>query len=255
MNSVSIFEYVWMWLRRIPRSVWIGGALLFVATAALLIWLLMSLVSGAWQAGTSLVESGREKVTELAPEINQLATGITGGGTAAEVLEQVGIAPEQVAQVQTTVEQLRQTIPESAGMLQRELEGVIPPELVAQTREIAEQGRSRVQSTAEAWLGTPVPVSDVRGEDPPGVERLPGFVRTEFARDGERLRVVLVGETPFPEVVAHYERTLAAKGYETRVLQAGAEFEMLEFVSSQGTLTLRATREESGGTRIVWTTG
>jgi hypothetical protein len=109
-----------------------------------------------------------------------------------------------------------------------------------------------VGQTLAPLLGRTRPAADVGGEDPPGVERLPGFVRTAFVRDGDTLKVSWAGSAPHAEVVAFYTRQLGAAGYRAQVLQAGTNSEVVSFESPERRLTLSARADGHGGSELDW---
>ena len=108
------------------------------------------------------------------------------------------------------------------------------------------------EQAVSTLLAPPRPTTDVRGEDPAGIERLPGFTRTAFARDGDRLKVSWVGAAPPAQVAAYYMEQLGAAGYQTRVLAANAQAETLEFESPQRKLTLAVRGDGRGGSELDW---
>ena len=241
MNSISAMGNILMWLRRLPRSFWIVSALVLMLVPVLLVWLLFSVFSGTWQAGSSLLGQSRET----------LNTVLTGEMPSTETT--TGLLPSDVQErLQTEVDRVRAAIPASAEELQQKLAGVSLPAAMEDVRQTTEQGRAKVDQVMSSWLAPVRPTTDVGGEDPPGVTRLPGFVRTEFARDGDRLQVSLIGDAPHGEVVAYYKQQLIADGYSARVLKASAQAEKVEFESADRKLTLEARDDGRGGSELNW---
>lgn len=248
MKHIGVMEFVWLRLRRLPRSVWIGGALALLLVPALLIWMLLSLLGGAWQTGSAMLGQGREALQTVLPaEIGKLALDVP------TVDATLGALQDGVQQrVQAETERLRAAIPASAEALQQELAGDALPAATEGLRQFVQQGRASADQALSSLLAPARPSTDVSGEDPPGVARLPGFVRTAFARDGSALRVSWVGAAPHAEVVAYYSQQLRAAGYRVRVVQAAADAQRVEFSSPQGTLTLDARNDGHGGSELVW---
>ncbi|MEO8011483.1 MAG: hypothetical protein ABI650_07560 [Dokdonella sp.] len=247
MNGIGIAQPVFAYLKRVPRWVWICGALALVLIPALLLWLLFALVGGAWQAGSTLIGQGRETLTAALPaEVQQLARDLPAGG-ALQTLQ-----TEAQQRVQAELDRLRASIPASSEALQQGIAGATLPAAAADLRQLTERGRDTADQALASLLGSKRVVADVSGEDPPGIVRLPGFVRTAFARDGDALQVSWSGSAPHAEVVAFYTQQLGASGYRAKVLQAGASSEVVSFESSQRRITLNARDDGRGGSVIDW---
>lgn len=245
MNRVGVMEFVWLRLKRLPKSVWlaIGFALLLIP--ALLLWLVISLVGGVWQSGGALVDQGRAVLQQVLPaQVEELARELPPSAALA------ALPAEAQQQLQAEVERLQSTLPASAQALQQDLAGAVLPAAAA-LQQLTEQGRAGADR-ALALLAPAPPATDVGGEDPPGVVRLPGFVRTAFARDGDSLKVSWSGAAPHAEVVAFYTQQLGAAGYRAQILQADKSVEVVSFESSQRQLTLTARAGARGGSDVDW---
>lgn len=248
MNRVGMLEFVWLRLRRLPRSVWIAGALAMLILPALLIWLALSLFAGAWQAGSAWLGQSRDALQSALPaNVELLARDLPNVDAALGALQS-----NAQQRVQEEVERLGAAIPASAEALQQGLIGAALPAGAESVRQLAQQGRASAQQAVSTLLAPARPTTDVRGEDPAGIERLPGFTRTAFARKGDRLKVSWVGAAPPAEVVTHYTQQLEAAGYQTRVLAANAHSETVEFESPQRTLTLAVRNDGRGGSELDW---
>jgi hypothetical protein len=247
MNPMGAAQPVLTQLKRLPRSVWIAGGLALLLIPLLLLWLLFSLVGGAWQAGAALLGQGREALqTALPEEVQRIARELPTAGA----LETLQAEAQQRAQAE--LERLKSSIPASAEALQQGLAAVALPAAAENLRQLTEQGRVTADQALSSLLGGKRPASDVSGEDPPGVIRLPGFVRTAFVRDGEALKVSWSGPAPHAEVVAFYTQQLGAAGYRAQVLEAGTSSEVVSFESPERRLTLSASDDGRGGSRIDW---
>jgi hypothetical protein len=210
--------------------------------------MVFALVGGAWQTGSTLLGQGREVLQTVLPaDVGKLADELPTADTTLSALQS---AAQQ--RLQAEAERLRAVVPASAEALQQELAGGALPAATEGLRQLAQQGRAGADQALSSWLGPARPTSDVGGEDPPGVARLPGFVRTAFARDGDGLRVSWAGAAPHTQVVAFYTQQLAAAGYSARVLEARADAEVIEFESSQRKLTLAVRSDGRGGSALDW---
>jgi len=245
MNHVGLMEFVWLRLRRLPRWVWITGGLAMHIIPVLLLWLVLSLFGGAWQVGSAWLGQGREALQSVLPaNVEQLAHDLPTTQAALGALQS-----EAEQRMQEQVERLRAAVPASAEALQQQL-GV--PAAAEGLRQLRQQGRSSAEQTVSSWLAPARPSTDVRGEDPPGIARLPGFIRTAFTRLDDRLRVSWVGAAPHTEVVAYYTQQLSAAGYSSQVLAASAQSETVEFKSPQRKLTLAVRDDGRGGSELDW---
>lgn len=225
MNRVGVMQFVWQRAKRMPAKVWIAAGFALLLIPALLLWLVFAVVGGAWQVGGALLGQGRAALEQALPaEVAQIARELPQGA-ALETLQ-----TEAQQRVRAEVERLNAAVPASAEALQQGLAG----------------------EAMSPLLGPARPSSDVGGEDPPGIERLPGFVRTAFARDGEAIKVSWEGAAPHAEVVAYYTRQLQAQGYRAQVLSADAAAESVRFESSARQLTLSARNDGRGGSEVDW---
>lgn len=248
MNHVGLMEFAWLRLRRLPRSVWIAGGLALLLLPALLLWLAVSLFGGAWQVGSSLLGQGRDVLQSALPaNVEHVMREMPNADAALGALQS-----DAQQRVQAEVARLGAAIPASAEALQQELLGGAVPAASESLRQLAQQGRAGADQALSSWLGSARPTTDVSGEDPPGIARLPGFVRTAFAREGGRLRVSWVGAAPHSDVVAYYTQQLGAAGYSARVLAASAQAETVEFESAQRKLTLAVRDDGRGGSELDW---
>ena len=196
MNHVGLMEFAWLRLRRLPRSVWIAGGLALLLLPALLLWLAVSLFGGAWQVGSSLLGQGRDVLQSALPaNVEHVMREMPNADAALGALQS-----DAQQRVQAEVARLGAAIPASAEALQQELLGGALPAASAGLRQLAQ--RAGADQALSSWLGSARPTTDVSGEDPPGIARLPGFVRTAFAREADRLRVSWVGAAPHSDVVA-----------------------------------------------------
>jgi hypothetical protein len=247
MNRIGVMEFVWQRVRRMPAKVWIAAGFALLLIPALLLWLLFAVVGGAWQAGGALLGQGREALQGALPaEVAQLARELPAAGT----LEALQAEAQQ--RVQAEVDRLKEVVPASADALQQGLAAATLPAAAEGLRQLTEQGRASADQAVASLLGPARPASDVGGEDPPGIARLPGFVRTAFARDGEALKVSWAGPAPHAEVVAHYSRALQAQGYRAQVLRADAAAESVRFESAARALLLTARSDGRGGSEVAW---
>lgn len=245
MNRVGVMEFVWLRLKHLPKSVWLAIGFTLLLIPALLLWLVISLVGGAWQTGGALVDQGRAVLQQVLPaQVEELARGLPQPAALA------ALPAEAQQHLQAEVERLQSTLPASAEALQQDLAGAVLPAAAA-LQQLTEQGRTSADR-ALALLAPARPTADVGGEDPPGVVRLPGFVRTAFARDGETLKVSWSGAAPHAEVVAFYTQQLGTAGYRAKVLQADKTVEVVSFESPQRQLTLTARADARGGSNIDW---
>jgi len=163
-----------------------------------------------------------------------------------------GMHSDATQQLKAEVERVRAAIPASAEALSQELTGGVLPNATEGLRQLAQQGRASTQQALSQWLPPARPATDVIGEDPPDVERIPGFVRTAFARDGERLRVSWAGAAPHTDVLDFYTQQLGAAGYRPQVRQSGTESGVIEFASAQRSLTLAVRSDGRGGSELDW---
>ncbi len=247
MNRIGVMEFVWQRVRRMPAKVWIAAGFALLLIPALLLWLLFAVVGGAWQAGGALLGQGREALQGALPaEVAQLARELPRAGT----LEALQAEAQQ--RVQAEVDRLKEVVPASAEALQQGLAAATLPAAAEGLRQLTEQGRASADQAVASLLGPARPASDVGGEDPPGIARLPGFVRTAFARDGDTLTVSWAGPAPHAQVVAHYTRELEAQGFRPQVLSADAGAEVVSFESSDRRLLLSARSDGRGGSELGW---
>jgi len=247
MNRIDATQPLWAHLKRLPRAVWIAGGFALLLIPLLLLWLLISLVGGAWQAGGALLGQGREALqTALPADVQRLARELPTVGA----LETLQSEAQQRAQAE--LDRLKSAIPASAEALQQGPAAAALPAAAANLRQLTEQGRVTADQALSSLLGGKRPAADVSGEDPPGVIRLPGFVRTAFVRDGDALKVSWAGPAPHAEVVAFYTQQLGASGYRAEVLEAGTRSEVVSFESAERRLTLSASDDGRGGSKIDW---
>ena len=248
MNRVGVMQFVWLRLRRLPRSVWIAGITGLLLVPLLLLWMAFALFGGAWQMGSALLGQGREALENVLPaQVEQIARDLPNVDTAIGALQS---GAQQ--RVQAEAERLRAAIPESAEALQQGLLGGSLPAATEGLRQLTQQGRAKADQAVSSWLGPARPSRDVSGEDPPGITRLPGFVRTAFTREGDQLRVSWVGAAPHTEVAAFYTQQLSAAGYSARVLAATGRSESIEFTSPERKLTLGVRDDGHGGSEMDW---
>jgi hypothetical protein len=247
MNRIGVVTFLAQRLKHVPRSVWIAAGFALVLIPVLLLWLLFALVGGAWQAGGTLLGQGREVLQSVLPaEVEQLTRDLQPGG-ALEALQ-----GEAQQRLQAEVDRLQAVIPASAEALQQDLAGAALPAATESLRQLTQQGQATLDQALAPLLGPARPAADVGGEDPPGVERLPGFVRTAFVRDGDTLKVSWSGSAPHAEVIAFYTRQFGAAGYRAQVLEAGVSSEVVSFESPERRLTLSARADGRGGSEIDW---
>lgn len=247
MNRINVKEMLWQRVRRLPAKVWIAAGFALLLIPALLLWLLFALVGGAWQAGGALLGQGREALQQALPaEVAELARELPQAAT----LEALQTEAQQ--RVQAEVERLKAAVPASAEALQQGLAAATVPAAAEGLRQLAERGRASADQALGSLLGPARPASDVAGEDPPGIARPPGFVRTAFARDGDTLKVSWAGPAPHAEVVAFYTGQLAAQGYRAQVLSADAGAEVVSFESRDRRLLLSARSDGRGGSELGW---
>lgn len=248
MNRVGLLEFAWLRLRRLPRSVWIAGALAMLILPALLLWLALSLFGNAWQVGSAWLGQSRESLQSALPaSVEQLARELPNAQVTLGALQS-----EAQQRVKEEVERLGAAIPGSAEALQQGLIGAALPAGTEGLRQLAQQGRASAEHAVSSLLAPARPTTDVRGEDPPGIMRLPGFTRTAFAREGDRLKVSWVGAVPPAEVVTHYTQQLEAAGYQARVIAANAHSETVEFESAERKLVLAVRSDGRGGSELDW---
>ncbi|MBA2660934.1 MAG: hypothetical protein H0U74_01455 [Bradymonadaceae bacterium] len=247
MNRIDVAQPLWAHLKRLPRWVWISGGVALLLIPALLLWALLAMVGGAWQAGGAMLGQQRAALQTMLPEeVQRLARELPMAGA----LQTLQTEAQQRAQAE--LDRLKSAIPSSAEALQQGLAGATLPVAAENLRQLSEQGRATADQALSTLLGGKRPASDVSGEDPPGVVRLPGFVRTGFVRDGDSLKVSWSGSAPHAEVVAFYTQQLSAAGYRAQVLQAGGSGEVVSFESSQRRLTLSARDDGRSGSEIEW---
>ncbi|MBK8287184.1 MAG: hypothetical protein IPK97_21255 [Ahniella sp.] len=247
MSRSGMSGFVWQHLKRLPRSVWIVGGLALVLIPVLLVGLLVVVVGGAWQAGGALIGQGSAALERAIPaDVAQLARELPEAAT----LESLKAESQQ--RMEAELERLKAAAPVSAEALEQGLAAAALPAATEGLRQWTEQGRASADAALGALLGPTRPAADVSGEDPPGIVRLPGFVRTAFVRDGESLKVSWSGPAPHAEVVAFYTAQLAAAGYKAQVLEAGVDSEVVSFESTDRRLTLSARKGSRGGSEIEW---
>lgn len=245
MNRVGVMQFVWLRLKRLPKSVWLAAGFALLLIPALLLWLVISLVGGVWQTGGALVDQGRTVLQQVLPaQVEELARELPPSAAL------VALPAEAQQQLQAEVERLKSTLPASMEALQQDLAGAVLPAAAA-VQQLTEQGRTAADR-ALALRAAARPTTDVGGEDPPGVVRLPGFVRTAFARDGDTLKVSWSGAAPHAEVVAFYVQQLGTAGYRAQIVQADQSVEVVRFESSQRQLRLTARADAAGGSQIDW---
>lgn len=247
MNRIGVKELLWQRIKRLPPKVWIAAGFALLLIPALLLWLVFAVVGGAWQAGGALLGQGRAALEQALPaEVAQIARELPQVAT----LETLQTEAQQ--RVQAEVERLKAAVPASAEALQQGLAGAALPAAAESLRQLSQEGRAAADQAVSSLLGPARPTSDVGGEDPPGIERLPGFVRTAFARDGEALKVSWAGTAAHAQVVAHYTRELEAQGYRAQVLSADAAAESVRFESDTRALLLTARSDGRGGSEVQW---
>ena len=135
MNRVGMLEFVWLRLRRLPRSVWIAGALAMLILPALLLWLALSLFGNAWQVGSAWLGQSREALQSALPaNVEQLARELPNAQATLGTLQS-----EAQQRVKEEVERLGAAIPASAEALQQGLIGAALPAGTEGLRQLAQQ--------------------------------------------------------------------------------------------------------------------
>lgn len=257
MNRIDGVQYLWLRLRRVPRWAWISAGLGLLLIPVLLIWMAFALLGVAWQGGSSLVNQGREWLGLSLPQAQaQLEAALPDPKA---LIDQV--VPDVQQQVQAQLQSAQAGLEQARNGLQAVLpsaeQGLASAAAgLAATRTQMEtllnQGRNSVDQALVGMLKAPLPTQDVGGEDPAEIPRLPGFVRTAFARDGERLSVSYAGPAAHGEIVRFYRSALAPAGYESTVMAATADTEVVEFRSAERLLTLTARSDGQGRSALTW---
>lgn len=257
MNRIDGVQYLWLRLRRVPRWAWISAGLGLLLIPVLLIWMAFALLGVAWQGGSSLVNQGREWLGLSLPQAQaQLEAALPDPKA---LIDQV--VPDVQQQVQAQLQSAQAGLEQARNGLQAVLpsaeQGLASAAAgLAATRTQMEtllnQGRNSVDQALVGMLKAPLPTQDVGGEDPAEIPRLPGFVRTAFARDGEKLSVSYAGPAAHGEIVRFYRSALAPAGYESTVMAATADTEVVEFRSAERLLTLTARSDGQGRSALTW---
>lgn len=257
MNRIDGLQYLWLRLRRVPRWAWISAGLGLLLIPVLLVWLAVALLGTAWQGGASLVNQGREWLGLSLPQAQaQLEAALPDPKA---LIDQV--VPDVQQQVQAQLQAAKDEIQQASSGLQavlpnaeQTLAGAAAGLAATRTQmeTLLQQGRNSVDQALAGMLKTPLPTQDVGGEDPAEIPRLPGFVRTAFARNGKSLSVSYAGPAAHGEIVRFYRSALAPAGYESQVMAATTDTEIVEFRSAERLLTLTARSDGQGHSALTW---
>lgn len=131
MNTLGMMDFVWLRLRRVPRWAWISGALVVLLVPALLMWLLFTLVGGAWQSGSAMLLQEREALRSALPAA--ISDAQQAVPEAAAALRQLTGAAQ--AEVDAAIGDAQRTLPVAADAL-RQLTGAAQSEVDAAAREV-----------------------------------------------------------------------------------------------------------------------
>lgn len=118
MNTLGVMDFLWLKLRRVPRWAWIGGGLVVLLVPALLMWLLFTLVGGAWQSGSALLLQERDALRSVLPAAISDAQQAMPEATAA--LRQLAGAAQ--TKVDAAIDDAQRNLPVAADAL-RQLTG------------------------------------------------------------------------------------------------------------------------------------
>lgn len=130
MNAINAMQFLRLNLRRVPRWAWISGALVVLLVPVLLVWLLFTVVGGAWQSGSALQQQQRDSLQSALP---------TAISDAREAMPEAAAALRQLAgaaqtEVDAAIGDAQRTLPVAADTL-RQLTGAAETEVGALVRE------------------------------------------------------------------------------------------------------------------------
>ncbi len=247
-------------LPRIPRWAWVSAAFALVLVPILLVWLAVALLGGAWQAGNGMVDQAKSWIGLVAPEAAREAdAALAQVREAAQALAPLAADPAAAARaaVDAKVAEVGAAVTEPLAGASAELAAKAAAAATLagaaalagqEAGAIAERGRAALDGALGALA--PMPTIDVAGEDPPGFERLPGFVRTEYRRGDGGVFASYLGPVPQAEVMAFHRKSLEAAGYAAIVQSADGRGTAIEFRREGHVLWLSAQAEAGGRTRL-----
>lgn len=238
-------------LRKVPRWLWMSAAVAFVMIPAALIYLTALLLDKAVEGGAGLLAQAREQVAVILPQAadaTQLAEQLT-----LQAREQVGLILPQTAEASQLAKQLTAQGGDLVrGQLDRVAESITLA--AADTGAVglaAASGRHNVALLPARAAGSETHRA-VSGEDPEGIEPLPGSMRIAFAQDDEGMQVRYGSTHSYDAALKHYRELLTGQGYNWRVVSASQLGEVHEFRSLGRVLILEAARSEDFVSTLDW---
>lgn len=245
---------------RIPRWAWVSAAFALVLVPVLLVWMAVALLGGAWQAGSGLVDQAKGWIGLVAPEAAREAdAALAQVREAAQALAPLATDPATAARaaVEAKVAEAEAAVSEPLTEASAELAAKAAAAATLagaaalaghEAAAVADRGRAALNGALAAL--TPLPTADVAGEDPPGFERLPGFVRTAYRRGDGGVVATYLGVAPQSEVMAFHRKALEQSGYAAIVQSADQKSTAMEFRREGRTLWLSTIEEAGGRTRV-----
>lgn len=246
--------------RRIPRWAWVSAALALVLVPVLLVWLAVALLGGAWQAGSGLVDQAKSWIGLVAPEAAREAdAAIAQVREAAQALAPLATDPAAAARaaVEAKVAEAGAVVTEPLADASAELAAKAAAAATLagaaalagqEAGAIAERGRAALDGAIGALA--PLPTADVAGEDPPGFERLPGFVRTAYRRGDGGAMATYLGAGSQADVMDFHRKALERAGYAPIVQASDERSTAIEFRKDGQTLWVLTKAEAGGRTRV-----
>jgi len=213
-------------LREVPRWLWISAAVIFAMIPGAFIYLTALLLDKAVEGRTDLMTQAREQVAVIlsqTAEATQPAKHLTVQGG-----ELVRGQLDSVAESVTSA---------TAGV---GLVGLAVASSLDNVDLLPAMAAGSETHTA------------VSGEDPEGIEPLPGSMRIAFSQDHEGMHVRYGSTSSYDSALDHYRELLIEQGYNWRVVSASQLGEVHEFRSLGRVLTLEAARSEGFVSTLDW---
>lgn len=119
-------------------------------------------------------------------------------------------------------------------------------------KEKIEQAAPALSERARQWWpGEATPGQDVGGEEIPGAPRYAGLVRVAYGLEAGKRSATYRGDAEYAAVLAHYQRELAALGFEDTVLAATAREDIREYRKAEQKLRVEIRRHDRPGKDAV----
>lgn len=223
-------------LGKVPGWLWATAAITLVLIPAALIYAAVALFNQALDSGGELLAASRDQVKQLLPPATEVSAA------AADWRERAG------ALLRGEVDALaKSALAESAASLSGAV-AEVEPELAAAVGALG-----ALSNTAQAPPAAPrAEVAAVSGEDPAGIEPLPGSIRIAFAQDESSMRVRYGSNEDMAAAVEHYRKLLQGQGYHWQVLSADQSAEVHRFRSAGREIRLEAKLDERFASVLDW---